>query len=87
MAIVTIITAGDVRRMFAGRSVAVVTRTATTQHLGVIDRERWYPYRWVVAVLANIGRQYVRRVFASRRDAVVTVDAAARDVGMVEVRR
>jgi hypothetical protein len=87
MAIVTIIAARNMRRVLAGGGIAIVAGSATTQHLRVIDRERWYPYSWVVAVLADVGGQGVGRVFARGRNAVVAVDTAAGDIGVVEVSR
>ncbi len=54
MAIIAIVAAGDVRRMFASRRIAVMAGTTATKNLGVVDCYRRYPDGDVMAVLANV---------------------------------
>jgi len=56
VAVVAVIAAGDMGRVFAGRGDTVVTRAATTEDLSVVDRDWRHPHCRAVAVLTNIGR-------------------------------
>ena len=86
MAVITVITAGDVSRMFAGRDQAVMARRTDSKYLCVIYCVDRCPENIVVAVLANIGCVDMSRMFTGGTCAVMTINAIARDVGMVEVR-
>ena len=54
MAIVTIISARYVRRMFSCRRYPIVTAVTGAHYVGVVHREDRYPRRRVMAVLARI---------------------------------
>ena len=54
MAIITIVTAGYVRRVLALRGRPVVAREAGAENLGVIDRPGRIPCRCAMAVFADI---------------------------------
>ncbi len=87
MTIVTVIAAGDMRGVFAGRRDAVMAGAASAQYLCVIDRKRGRPNIRRVAVLADIACLDVRRSFTCCINAIVAADAVARDVDVIEVRR
>jgi len=87
MAIVTIVTARDVRRVLAGRYVAIVTRATSSENLRVIDRISRCPDDVVMAVLADVGCRDMRRVFAGRVGTIMAADAVSGDVGVIEVGR
>jgi len=87
VAVIAVVAAGDVRRMFAGRGIAVMTGKTGSEHLRVIDHVRGRPDHVVVAVLADIRRRDVRGVLAGRVGAVMAADAVTRDVHVIEVRR
>ena len=65
MAIITVIAAGDVCRMFATRGNAVMARATGADNLRVINSRSRREHGRAVAVLANVGRQNVCRVFAN----------------------
>ena len=87
MTIVAIVAAGDVRRVFAGRSHAIVAGTARANHLRVVDQVRRYPGVRRMAILADVGRLDMRWRLASGVDAVVAVETVAGNVDVVEVGR
>ncbi len=87
VAVVAVVAADNVIGVFASRRHAVVTRTASSQDIRVIDREYRIPRCCVVAVLAGICYENMRRNFSSRIGTVVTVDAIARDIRVVEYSR
>ena len=78
---------GNVGGVLAGRRDAIVTGSAGTGHLGVVDGVHRRKSIGIVAVLADVGRCYVRCVLAGRIDAVVTARTIARDIDVVEVGR
>lgn len=84
MAIVAVDAAGDVRCVFAGRGDAVMTRTASTQYLCVVDSDCRYKRCCVVAVLADISGLYVCRAFARGCCTIVTTDTITDDADMIE---
>jgi len=86
VAVITVITARNMRRMFTGGGNTVVTGATAAQHLGVIDSNCWLPYRRAVAVLANVRCLNMSRAFASCMCAVMAGNAVARDIGVVEIR-
>lgn len=86
VAVITVISAGDMRRMFASGGNTVVTGATATQYLGVVDGNCWLPYHRAVAVLANIRCLNMRRAFAGCICTVMAGHAVARDIGMVEIR-
>lgn len=64
MAIITIVTAGNVRWVLALRGRAVVAREAGTKYLCVIDRPRRIPCCRAMAVLADVRRAHMTLVLA-----------------------
>ena len=87
MAIITVIAAADMGRVFARGGAAIVAGTTATDHLRVINRGRGNPQRVAVAIFANIGGLDVSRCLAGGSGAVMTINTAADDVDMIEVRR
>ncbi len=85
VAVVAIIATRDMGRMFACRRDAIVTRTAATQYLCMVDSKRWRPHRHTVAVLADIGRQHMSGILTRCGDAIVAVTTASGDVGMIKI--
>ncbi len=86
MAVVAIITAGDMRRVLACCNNAVVAGAAGSNNLGVVHRVSWNPDIGVVAVLANFRCQNVRRVLARRFDAIVAACTIAGDAYVIKIR-
>lgn len=84
MAVIAIITACYMRRMLAGRRGAVVTGTACSQDLGVVDRYGRLESGRVVAVFADIGGLNVGRAFASCCRTVVAAHAISDDASMIK---
>ena len=72
------------RRMLAGCSGAVVTGTACSKDLRVIDRHSWLESSRAVAVLANIGGLHVGRAFAGCCCAVVAARAISGDACVIK---
>jgi len=87
MAVIAIVVAGDVRRVFARCSKSVMTGAAVTQHLCVIHRVGGGPDAAVMAVLTDVGCLHMRKVFASGIQTIVAAHAIASDVQVVERRR
>ncbi len=84
MTVVTIIAAGDVRRVFAGRRDAVMTGAAGTQYLGVIHGSHRRPHIGVMAVFTNISRLYMCKILTGCCCAVMAADAVTRDIDVIE---
>jgi len=87
MAIIAVVATGDMGWVFSTRRDTVMTRTAGTQHLRMVDCVRGRPNSAVVAVLANIAGLYVCRAFAGGFCAVMAADAVSRNTGVIEIRR
>lgn len=87
MAVITVIAAGDMVRVFSDGCHAVMARSTGTEHLRVIDRCDRGEHIARVAVLANIRRLNVCCRFADRVDAVVAVEAITRDIDVIKVGR
>lgn len=87
MAIITIVTTGDVRQVLALGRVAVVAREAGTDDLCVIDHVRGRERHNVVTVFANHGRVDVSSVFADGLNPVMTTRAVGGDAVVVEIGR
>ena len=87
VAVVAVIAAGDVRRVFACRNGTVVTRAANPYDLRVVHGIGRGPLHVVVAVTANIGRRYMGGRLTRRADAVVTAAAVVENIGVIEVGR
>lgn len=87
MAVVTVVTAGDVSGVFADRCDAVMTRTASPDNLSVVDRKSRNPRVWCMAIFADNAGKNVVRILARRIGTVVAARAVACDVDVVKVRR
>jgi len=84
VAIVAVVAAGDVCRVFAGRGNAVMTGAARAQYLGMIDHVRGRPNFGVVAIFANIRRLHVCQILASGIYAVMAADAVTNNIQVIE---
>ena len=87
MAVVTVITAGDVSGVFADRCDAVMTGTAGPDNLSVIDGKCRNPCVWCMAIFADNAGKNVAGILACRIGTVVAARAVACDVDVVKVRR
>jgi len=72
MAVITIITARDMRWVLACCCSAVVARAAGTQNLRMVDGIGRRKYVCVVTILTNVACLYVRRTLADGINTVVT---------------
>lgn len=85
---VTVITIGAARNMLcilAGRSYAVMTGAAATQHLRMVDRVNGRPDIRVMAVFANIGCLNMRKALAGGFDTVMATDTITSDSHVIEI--
>jgi len=87
MAVVAIVTAGDMCRVFAGGNRAVVAGRAATDHLRMVDPVDGCENDVVVAVLAGVRGLNMSLVLAEGLGAVVATETIARDIEVIEVRR
>jgi len=87
VAVITGITARDVRRILAGCGNAVMAGAAGAKNLSVIDSICRCPDAGIVAVLADVAGLKMRRSFTGGIRAVVAVYAVVRDVRVIEIRR
>lgn len=87
VAVIAVIAAGYMRRVFAGRNYAVVTGAAGANDLGMVDGVNRYPDVRRMAVLANIGRLDMRQVLARSIGAVVATGTVACDIYVIEICR
>ena len=87
MAVVTVVTTGDVRRIFACRHDAIVTAGAGPQDLRVIDCNCRNPDIRCVTIFADVAGIDMRRVFARCLDTVVAINAVAGNVYVIEIGR
>jgi len=55
VAVIAVVTTGDVGRVLAGRRRTVMAGTAAADNLRVIDHCWWDPYRRAMAIFADIG--------------------------------
>ena len=84
MAVIAVVAAGDVCRMFSGRSHTIVATAAAALHLGMVDSNDRPPDRRTVAVFADSRRQDMCGRFAGSVNAVVAAHAVGNDVDMIE---
>ena len=56
MTVITVVAAGNMCRVLAGRNCAIVAGTATSHYLGVIDGQLWHKRIRGVAVFTNVRR-------------------------------
>ena len=87
MTIVAGVATGDMGRMLADSSDAVVAGTASANYLSVIDGDNGRPYCRAMTIFTDIRCLHVRRVLAGRLSAVMTADAVAKDVNVIEIGR
>lgn len=87
MAVVTRIPARQMIQVFAGRGNAIMTGTALTDNLHVIDDVDRREGIRIVAVLAYNGGLYVGRVLSGRGGSVVTATAVVEDIRVIEIGR
>ncbi len=85
MTIVTSVATCNVRRMFSSRRITVVTGTAISKNLGVINVEHGRPDIRRVAALANIGRLNMKRPLSCCLDTVVTAGTVSGDIQVIEI--
>ena len=71
VAIITVVTAAYMGRMFAGSDNSVVARAAGPNNLSVVDGYGGHKSHRTVAVLADTGRLYVNRALARRGQTIV----------------
>ena len=83
MAIIAVIPAGDMRRMFAGGLRSVVTTDAVAADSDV-SKVRRGPRHRRMTVVAGIGSGDMRRVLPSRDAAIVARRADTQDLGMID---
>lgn len=85
MAVIAVVATRNVRRVLAGRRIAVMAGNAGSQYLGVVHHISWRERHVIVAVLANITRIYMVRILAGGLHAIVTIDAIGGDADVVKV--
>jgi hypothetical protein len=86
MAVVAIVAAGNMRRVFANGRNVIVAGIAGASNLCVVNNVHRHPDVGRMAIFADICGLYVGRVLARRVGAIVTAGAIARDVHMIEIR-
>lgn len=87
VAIVAVVAARNVCRVFANCRNAIMTGTAGAEYLGVVHRESRLEADGIVTVFTHIGGLYVHRALARSRYAVVAADAVVNDPVVVEYGR
>jgi len=87
VAVVAVVTTGNMRRMLADCRISVMAGTTGTNHLGVIHDVGRDPGIWRMAVFANGTGLDVGWVLARCIRAVVTARAVSGDIDVVKVRR
>ena len=83
MAVVAVVATGDVGRMFAGCSYAVMAAVAGTDDLDMVDRGDRGPGVDAMTILADIGCLHVRLPLAGCIAAIMTAGAITDDGGVV----
>lgn len=86
MTIITIIAAGNVRRILAGRRNSVMTGAARSQNLRMVDSKHWHPDVRGMAVLTHVARLHMGRVLTRCVDTVVAADTVTRDIDVIKIR-
>ena len=87
MAVIAIIAAGDMRRVFADGYHTVMTRAAGPNYLGVVDCKGRNPGVWCMAIFADDTGKNMVGILARCVSAVVAARAIACDVDVVKVCR
>lgn len=78
------ITTRDMRWVFSGSGNTVVTGSAGTENLGMVDGNDRLEGGRVMAVFANVCRLNMYGTFPGRTHAVVTADAVARNTRVIK---
>ena len=87
MAVIAVIAAGYMGRVFAGCRAAIVTGAASTDNLRMVDGVSRHPHIRRMAVFADVARLHMCcRILARGVGTVVAAEAVARDVDVIEVR-
>ena len=87
MAVIAVIAAGYVGRVFASRRAAIMTGAASTDNLDVVDGVSGHPHIRGMTVFADVARLHMCcRILARGVGTVVAAEAVARDVDVIEVR-
>jgi len=86
VAIVAIVATGNMSLVLAGRRKAIMTGTATTHYLRVIDDSHRHERNRRVTVFTDLGRANVSRTFADCICAVVTRGTAPNHLRMINGR-
>lgn len=87
MAVVAVIAAGDMRRVLACCSDAIMAGATAANDLGMVNNDDRRKHSRAMAVFANVRRLHVSRIFANRFRAVMTVHAIGRYQAVIERRR
>lgn len=87
MTVVAVVAACNVRRVFPGRRDAVVTGSAGSNYLRMIDGKHRQKGEGAVTVFADIACLNMGRALANSGGAVVTRYAVSCDTRMIESRR
>ena len=87
VAVIAGIAAGDMIRVLTWCREAVVTRTANSYHLRVVDGVDGREYIAIVTVLANVCCLNMRHVLAGSVSIVMTAGAIGGNVDVIEIRR
>ena len=84
VAIIAVVSAGNMRWVLACRDGAVMTGSASTDNLRVIDYHNRLKERCTVAIFTDVAGQYVILIFPNRVRTIVTTNAIARVVRMIK---
>jgi len=88
MAVIAVIAAGYVGRVFTGCRDPIVTGAASTDNLRMVDGVSGHPHIRRMTVFTDVTRLHMcRRILARGVGAVMAAEAVARDVDVVEIRR
>ena len=85
MAVIAVVAAAYVGRVFAGRCDTIVARAAGSQHLRVIDSDRRSPDAGVMAVFTYVRCLYVVEGLTGCLRTVVAADAIAGHACVIEI--
>ena len=84
MAVIALIIARDVGRMFTGCGNPIVTGATSAEDLSVVDSRGGHKSYGAMAVLADVCRLHVNRTLANGGNAVMAGNAIADYASMIE---
>ncbi len=84
MAIIAIVTAGNMCGVFTSGRHTIMTGSAGTQNLRVVDRDRGHKGHGVVAVFANTGCLHMSQTLTDSTDSIVATHAVSHGAGVIE---